>query len=574
VVSAILECNGFDVVLARDGREGMQALRTSARIDLVLLDFVMPRMNGYQFCRELRADGDLKQTPVVLMSARTNAIGDRFVEQTGAIDALSKPFDARALVTVVESVLAKRAEKGDQLLPPPEAMDDEESLIQPPVESLGPPSKHLRTLGGVVVKIAQAIAPHVRRLRPQDIHGKALEDAVAVGLEGDALLEVIASLGSLDLIDAREVMRGSCAKLPLADLLQMLQLRRQSGVMNVTYKDKSMEMFLRDGMLEFARGRDLGDEFRIGRYFVQKGWIGRERLEALVANKPDGRLLGEWLVEQGQLDADKLSRALALQTAELVYECLRWPDGRFTLSDAPLPPEADRADLGLGMSELVLEGFRRVDEWRLMADTIDFNAVLLVDSVALGTLDDSKIADAERAVLFAIDGKRSVREVMEATHLASFDAVKAIYGFLQSRIVRDLKPKTARDKSDPPEREKDELAEESKDERLEGSKPSSEGLRDEGDKSGDDHDKPASSKPASSKPASSKPASSKPASSKPASDKPDSEKPASEKTEDDKPEEDKSEDDKSEEDKAAPPKSEEERKDGAEEPEKDAATGA
>src|SRR5262245_53112342 len=81
VVSAILECNGFDVVLARDGREGMQALRTSARIDLVLLDFVMPRMNGYQFWRELRADGDLKQTPVVLMSARTNAIGDRFVEQ-------------------------------------------------------------------------------------------------------------------------------------------------------------------------------------------------------------------------------------------------------------------------------------------------------------------------------------------------------------------------------------------------------------------------------------------------------------------------------------------------------------
>jgi hypothetical protein len=228
--------------------------------------------------------------------------------------------------------------------------------------------------------------------------------------------------------------------------------------MTVRYKRKSLELFLRDGRLDYARGEGLGDEFRLGRYFVQKGWMGRDRLEALVPNKPEGKLLGEWLVEEGHLDNEKLERALAMQTAELMYEGLRWPDGRFSLLDKPVSPEAERARLGLGLSELVLEGFRRVDEWRLMADTIDFNAILQVDSVALGTLDDSKIVEGERAVLMAIDGKRSVREVMEVSHLASFDAVKYIYGFLESRIVREVKPKASRDKSEPPSTEDEKSA--------------------------------------------------------------------------------------------------------------------
>ena len=109
VVRAILETKGYTVEVARDGTEGFARLHANGGFDLVLLDFVMPRMNGYQFCRELRADEQLKRLPVVLMSARTRTIGDRFVEQTGAVDALDKPFDPRALIAVVGSVIAKQA---------------------------------------------------------------------------------------------------------------------------------------------------------------------------------------------------------------------------------------------------------------------------------------------------------------------------------------------------------------------------------------------------------------------------------------------------------------------------------
>jgi DNA-binding response OmpR family regulator len=106
VVCSILEASAFLAVPAQDGQEALELL-VHEKVDLVLLDFVMPRMNGYQFCRELRAKEELKNLPVVLMSAKGDKIRGQFVQQTGAIDAITKPFDAQALVAVIENALRK-----------------------------------------------------------------------------------------------------------------------------------------------------------------------------------------------------------------------------------------------------------------------------------------------------------------------------------------------------------------------------------------------------------------------------------------------------------------------------------
>jgi DNA-binding response OmpR family regulator len=109
VVASILTAREYDAILAEDGQTALELLDTE-KVDLVLLDFVMPRMNGYQFCRELRARPDLKNLPVVLMSAKGDKIRGQFVEQTGATDAITKPFDARGLVAVVEGALKRQKE--------------------------------------------------------------------------------------------------------------------------------------------------------------------------------------------------------------------------------------------------------------------------------------------------------------------------------------------------------------------------------------------------------------------------------------------------------------------------------
>ncbi|HEU5057873.1 MAG TPA: response regulator, partial [Kofleriaceae bacterium] len=74
VVQLVLTKAGFRVETAADGEAGLDAAR-QCDPDLILLDFVMPRMNGYQFCRELVADAKLRDIPVVLMSAKGDQVG-------------------------------------------------------------------------------------------------------------------------------------------------------------------------------------------------------------------------------------------------------------------------------------------------------------------------------------------------------------------------------------------------------------------------------------------------------------------------------------------------------------------
>src|SRR6187549_700470 len=96
VVSIILGESGYETITAENGEEALAKLKRE-RVDLVLTDFVMPKMNGFQFCREVRGDPSLRGLPIVLMSAKGDKIRGQFVQQTGAMDAITKPFDPLAL---------------------------------------------------------------------------------------------------------------------------------------------------------------------------------------------------------------------------------------------------------------------------------------------------------------------------------------------------------------------------------------------------------------------------------------------------------------------------------------------
>jgi hypothetical protein len=147
------------------------------------------------------------------------------------------------------------------------------------------------------------------------------------------------------------------------------------------------------------------------------------------------QLLGEALINFGLISEEDLRRALIRQTSELLYEVLRWPKGRFTFSKAVVD-QPDVARLGLPVASIVMEGFRRVDEWRLVEESIHFDEVLLRDQVALDALGSSKLTRQELLVLDAIDGQRTVREIIANVDVGSFDACKILYQFLQSRLVR------------------------------------------------------------------------------------------------------------------------------------------
>ena len=99
-----LERAGYEVLEAGDGREAVR-LATENQPNLILLDVMMPFMNGYEVCRKLREMPAMKDTPIVLLSAKAQnyEIGEGL--QAGANDYLIKPFIPRELAAKVKKML-------------------------------------------------------------------------------------------------------------------------------------------------------------------------------------------------------------------------------------------------------------------------------------------------------------------------------------------------------------------------------------------------------------------------------------------------------------------------------------
>ena len=96
-----LELEGYEVVAtAADGKEALEKI-AELKPDLVILDIMMPKMDGLEVCRRLRADPDLAGIPVILLSARAQDMDIREGLEIGASAYLTKPFDPVELLEVV-----------------------------------------------------------------------------------------------------------------------------------------------------------------------------------------------------------------------------------------------------------------------------------------------------------------------------------------------------------------------------------------------------------------------------------------------------------------------------------------
>lgn len=104
VIRITLELDNFELHTATDGEAG---LRMAAQIkpDLILSDVMMPRMDGLQLCKRVRADPALRRTKLILLSARAQAEDRRAGQAAGADAYLTKPYSPLQLLETVQQVL-------------------------------------------------------------------------------------------------------------------------------------------------------------------------------------------------------------------------------------------------------------------------------------------------------------------------------------------------------------------------------------------------------------------------------------------------------------------------------------
>jgi two-component system, OmpR family, response regulator len=115
IVSSFLEANGYRVSVA-DGSAAMRQILSAARVDLIILDIIMPGEDGLTLCRKLRAEGSI---PIIMLTALGHEV-DRIIGlEMGADDYIPKPFSTRELLARIRAVL--RRTTGPQLGSPKDA---------------------------------------------------------------------------------------------------------------------------------------------------------------------------------------------------------------------------------------------------------------------------------------------------------------------------------------------------------------------------------------------------------------------------------------------------------------------
>jgi len=104
MLTGILEAAGFEVLSARDGADGLARARAE-QPDLIILDVMMPRLDGFKVARFLKSDRNYGHIPIIILTAKAGASDAELARQAGADCYLVKPVDADVLIGQVRRLL-------------------------------------------------------------------------------------------------------------------------------------------------------------------------------------------------------------------------------------------------------------------------------------------------------------------------------------------------------------------------------------------------------------------------------------------------------------------------------------
>ena len=106
MVKMRLEANNYEVLAAYDGQSGLETAKKE-KPDLIILDLMLPRIDGYKVCRMLKFDEKYKMIPIIMFTARAQETDKKTGEEVGADAYITKPFEAQILLGKIKELLGE-----------------------------------------------------------------------------------------------------------------------------------------------------------------------------------------------------------------------------------------------------------------------------------------------------------------------------------------------------------------------------------------------------------------------------------------------------------------------------------
>jgi CheY-like chemotaxis protein len=439
---------GYEAHLCRDGKQALVELGR-IRYDLLILDVLIPHMNGFVLIEHIRGRPDLADLPVVMISGiyRSRNHRDEMTTRFGVIDYLDKPFTTERLMELVERAAG------------PAGTSIRDVGTEDLVAQSGEWSESNAIVDADDLTLTQGIAPvPLTRKKHEPVPldrikggepGAQAARSRATTKRGPACADLPSRLVDTTTrqekkaveAEAREsfqtsafVMQGSLAKVPVVGVLGKLWHHRSTGALLLRRGRIKKIVYLKSGNPVLVKSNLVSE--CLGQILLRERLISKQECEASVRSmKKTRQRQGEILVQMGSLTRRNLEFALELQLETKLFDTFVWDNGEYRFNAST--PVADKSIDWTGPA-IVAEGIRRTfDETRLRA------LMLPVIDVALEFGDDifrdlqaMKLNEREQKAVGAILPGKTTRELLDSMPVGYPDALRIIYTLITLELLR------------------------------------------------------------------------------------------------------------------------------------------
>jgi hypothetical protein len=236
-------------------------------------------------------------------------------------------------------------------------------------------------------------------------------------------------------------LEGTFKDFHIADIVQLIGLQRKTGTLTLEGEGDTLTVIFQDGAVAWAQSTRVPWEQRIARLLVARGLLTPDQLqEALTLQRETKKPLNAILAGKGFLQKDAWDGVLAPEIEEALFRPFRWTAGRYRFVSQPSVDLTEGTIGPLSAEKLLLEGIRRVDEWPMIREKIPSSAMVFKVSSRADTLSPKQIEPNEVRMLDLVDGKRTVQDLVDASGLGEFEAMRGLALLVGAGAITSVGP--------------------------------------------------------------------------------------------------------------------------------------
>lgn len=235
-------------------------------------------------------------------------------------------------------------------------------------------------------------------------------------------------------------LKGNIKNSSLVKLLVLLNRNRRTGTLSLSSAVFTKKIYLSEGDVIFASSTYEDD--RLGEMLLKAGKISVEQydksVEILKLSKDKRQ--GAILVELGYLTPKDLFWGVKYQVKEIIHSMFIIEEGEYEFLEGELPTQ-EVITLRMSIGNLIYAGINKIVNWtRIRNEMPHMDSLLRMSNDPLSLFQDIELSQQDKKILSLIDGKRTIKEVIDSSWMGSFEALKVLYVLLSIGMVEEFPP--------------------------------------------------------------------------------------------------------------------------------------